>query len=101
VSSIDGVLLHTSKAIPGATECLRFLNENNIPFLLLTNGGGKREVDRVKILSDALQVSLTTNNFVQSHTPFKELVPGPNGLQNKTILVTGSDYERCRGVAER
>ncbi|KAK3392970.1 HAD-like domain-containing protein [Podospora didyma] len=98
---IDGVLLHVSKPIPGATETLRFLNDNHIPFILLTNGGGKLEADRVKDLSQKLGVHLTTDNFVQSHTPFRELVDGKDGgLKDKTILVTGSDYEKCRSIME-
>ncbi|KAK0717179.1 HAD-like domain-containing protein [Lasiosphaeria miniovina] len=102
--SIDGVLLHVAKPIPGATETLRFLNEHSIPFILLTNGGGKLEADRVKDLSEKLGVPLTTDNFVQSHTPFRELVnaggPDGKGFRDKTILVTGSDYEKCRSIAE-
>lgn len=49
--SIDGVLLHSSKALPGAAETLRFLQEHKIPFILLTNGGGKSEAERVAELS--------------------------------------------------
>jgi len=99
-SSIDGVLLHVAEPIPGAKESLRFLHDNDIPFIFLTNGGGKREIDRVADLSKKLEVPLTTENFVQSHTPFKQLVDGPNSLRDKTIMVTGSDYERCRVIAE-
>ncbi len=98
--SIDGVLLHVAKPIRGAAESLQYLNDNNIPFILLTNGGGKREVDRVTDLSEKLGVHLTTDNFVQSHTPFQQLVDGPEGLRNKTILVTGSNYEKCRVIAK-
>lgn len=97
---IDGVLLHESKPIPGASETLRFLEREHIPFILLTNGGGKREVDRVADLSEKLGVALTTDNFVQSHTPFRQLIHGPDSLQDKTVLVTGSDYGRCRDIAK-
>ncbi|KAK0749346.1 HAD-like domain-containing protein [Schizothecium vesticola] len=99
VFDIDGVLLHVSKPIPGAAESLQFLKDHNIPFILLTNGGGKPEADRVRDLTEKLGVTLTTDNFVQSHTPFRQLVDGPDGFQDKTILVTGSDPERCRGIA--
>ncbi|KAH6630411.1 HAD-like domain-containing protein [Chaetomium sp. MPI-SDFR-AT-0129] len=95
---IDGVLLHVAKPIPGATEVLKFLNDYNIPFILLTNGGGKHETDRVRDLSERLGVELSTDNFVQSHTPFQELLDGPDGLRDKTVLVTGSDYEKCRAI---
>ncbi|KAI2619581.1 putative HAD superfamily hydrolase [Hypoxylon sp. NC1633] len=104
---IDGVLLHVAKPIPGATKTLEYLQKHNIPFILLTNGGGKHETDRVADLSARLGVRLSTDNFIQSHTPFQELVDrGPDGeagqgLRDKNILVTGSDAARCREIAER
>jgi HAD superfamily hydrolase (TIGR01450 family) len=98
LDSIDGVLLHVAKPIPGAPEVLRFLNDYNIPFILLTNGGGKHETERVKDLGEKLGVQLSTDNFVQSHTPFRELLEGPGSLRDKTVLVTGSDYEKCRAI---
>ena len=53
-------------------------------------------------LSKKLGVPLTEDNFVQSHTPFKQLVDGSNGksLKDKTVLVTGGDGDKCRKVAE-
>ncbi|KAJ4298685.1 hypothetical protein N0V88_003717 [Collariella sp. IMI 366227] len=95
---IDGVLLHVSKPIPGAPEVLKFLNDYNIPFILLTNGGGKHETERVKDLTNKLGVQLSTDNFIQSHTPFRDLLEGPDSLREKTVLVTGSDYEKCRAI---
>lgn len=108
-SSIDGVLLHVAKPIPGATQALQYLQKHNIPFILLTNGGGKHETERVADLSSRLGVPLTTDNFVQSHTPFRELVHGSlgdididvKGLKDKNILVTGSDASKCRRIAEQ
>ncbi|KAK7946554.1 uncharacterized protein PG986_010875 [Apiospora aurea] len=97
---IDGVLLHVAKPIPGATETLRFLQKHQIPFILLTNGGGKHEKDRVADLSSKLNVELSTENFVQSHTPFQELVHGPKGLKDKNVLITGSDAAKSRKIAE-
>ncbi|KXH26888.1 HAD-superfamily subfamily IIA hydrolase [Colletotrichum simmondsii] len=97
---IDGVLLHVAKPIPGAAESLQYLNDNNIPFILLTNGGGKPEAVRVKDLSDKLGVKLSVDNFVQSHTPFQELVQGPEGLGDKTIFLTGADAKKCREIAK-
>ncbi|KAI2639325.1 HAD-superfamily subfamily IIA hydrolase [Xylaria nigripes] len=108
---IDGVLLHVAKPIPGATEALQYLQRHNIPFILLTNGGGKHEHDRVKDLSERLGVPLSTDNFVQSHTPFQELVNASwkqsqtvleegHGLAKKNILVTGSNAAKSRHIAE-
>ncbi|KAL2757688.1 hypothetical protein ACRALDRAFT_2099918 [Sodiomyces alcalophilus JCM 7366] len=96
---IDGVLLHGAKPIPGARESLKYLQDNNIPFILLTNGGGKPERDRVSDLSSRLGVELTVDNFVQSHTPFQELVGGPKGLGDKTVFVSGADVQKCRDIA--
>lgn len=103
-SSIDGVLLRSSGTIPGAAKALAFLHHNKIPFILLTNGGGKHEEARVQELSKKLGVPITEENFVQSHTPFKQLVEGTEiteGLKDKTILVTGGDGDKCRKVAEK
>jgi ribonucleotide monophosphatase NagD (HAD superfamily) len=97
-------LLRSSAPIPGASKALNFLNENNIPFILLTNGGGKHESDRVAELTEKLDVHLTVDNFVQSHTPFQELVRDTEtvqGLKEKCILVTGGDGDKCRKVAEK
>lgn len=90
-----------AKPIPGAAESLKYLQDNNIPFILLTNGGGKHETDRVKDLSSKLGIQLSVDNFVQSHTPFQELVRGPEGLEDKTVLITGADAQKCRDIASR
>lgn len=97
------MLIRSSAALPGATEALQYLHNNNIPFILLTNGGGSHESARVAGLSKKLGIPLTEENFVQSHTPFKQLVDDSDtveGLKDKTILVTGGDGDKCRQVAE-
>ena len=75
------------------------MQKRHIPFILLTNGGGKHEKERVDDLSRKLDVELSVNNFVQSHTPFRKLADGPNGLDDKTVLVTGSNSTKCREIA--
>jgi ribonucleotide monophosphatase NagD (HAD superfamily) len=102
-SSIDGVLLRSSATVPGATKALKYLHDHNIPFILLTNGGGKHEGDRVQELSKRFEVPLTVENFVQSHTPFQEMAHGSDNyeaLKDKTVLVTGGDQDQCRKIAE-
>ncbi|KIV77740.1 TIGR01456 family HAD hydrolase [Exophiala sideris] len=98
---IDGVLVRSAKPIPHASTTLQFLHRNSIPFILLTNGGGKHESERVKDLSKKLSLSLDTSMFVQSHTPFAELVHGEKGLRNKCIMVVGGEGGKCREVAEK
>ncbi|MCJ1228863.1 hypothetical protein MMC12_005526 [Toensbergia leucococca] len=100
---IDGVLLRSSKPIPGAHKTLTYLQRHQIPFILLTNGGGTTESERVAQLSQKLDVSLSTEMFIQSHTPFAELVNDKNdtpGFKDKCILVVGGEGDNCRRVAE-
>ena len=47
-----------SHAIPAGARALKRLQENKIPYILLTNGGGKWELDRVAELSDRLGVNV-------------------------------------------
>ncbi|OJJ56795.1 hypothetical protein ASPSYDRAFT_205586 [Aspergillus sydowii CBS 593.65] len=101
---IDGVLLRSSKPIPGAAESLSLLKKEGIPFILLTNGGGKHETERVAEISEKLQVPLEAEVIVQSHSPFAEMVRGTETqppLENKRVLVVGGDGNGCRQVAER
>jgi ribonucleotide monophosphatase NagD (HAD superfamily) len=55
---IDGVLMLGSNAIPAGARALKILHERKIPFILLTNGGGKLEPDRVAELSHHLGVNV-------------------------------------------
>ncbi|KAJ5891192.1 CDP-alcohol phosphatidyltransferase [Penicillium subrubescens] len=101
---IDGVLLRASKPIPGAAESLGLLKEQGIPFILLTNGGGKHETERVAEISEKLNVPLDPTHIIQSHSPFAELVKGTDeasALEHKCVLVVGGDGDRCRRVAEQ
>ena len=102
VDSIDGVLLRSSKPLPRAHRALSYLQHHRIPFILLTNGGGKSEQERVQQLAQLLEVSLDTSMFVQSHTPFAELANenSKDNLRNKCILVIGGEGDKCRRVAE-
>ncbi|TGZ83922.1 HAD-superfamily hydrolase [Ascodesmis nigricans] len=91
---IDGVLLHGSTPIPGASQTLHTLNRLSIPYLLLTNGGGLSESKRVSDLSTLLSTNLSVSQFVQSHTPFQLL-----RSSHSTILVVGGTRDNCRQVA--
>lgn len=92
--------MHTSSPIPGASEALNLLHNLGIAFILLTNGGGRTETERAAYLSEKLKVPLSADNLVQAHTPFRQLLNGPNSLRNKVVLVTGADAAKCRGIAE-
>lgn len=104
MTSIDGVLVRASKPLPGASESLSLLQKQNIPFILLTNGGGKYEIERAADLSKELGVDLGPDSIIQSHTPFMELVGGnekQSALENKCVLAVGGERDKCRQVSER
>ncbi|KAI5284764.1 hypothetical protein KEM54_001094 [Ascosphaera aggregata] len=104
VFDIDGVLLRSSKPLPGASDALSLLVKEKIPFLFLTNGGGQSELERTEKLNELLGLSLDVSRLVQSHTPYQELVKGNNDqkpLGDKTVLVVGGAGDNCRHVARQ
>ena len=90
-------LLRSHDPIPRAREALTFLQSQKIPFILLTNGGGKHESERVEEVSKKLHVPLNTSLFVQSHSPFADM----EQFKDKTVMVVGGVEDKCRKVAER
>lgn len=83
---------------------MALLKEQGIPFILLTNGGGKHETERAAEISEKLNVPLGPTHIIQSHSPFAELAKGVGeapALEHKCILVAGGDGDSCRRVAEQ
>ncbi|KAL2015639.1 hypothetical protein VTK56DRAFT_5079 [Thermocarpiscus australiensis] len=101
VFDIDGVLVHGDRLIPQAKRTLEMLNGDNelgikIPHIFLTNGSGKPERARTEQLSKILQNPISTDQFIQSHTPMSALAE-----YYHTVLVVGGEGYRCREVAEQ
>lgn len=92
--SVDGVLIRGNKVIPGAQNALKRLNDERIPWMLLTNGGGKSEKQRVADLSRIIGIDVPVSHFMQSHTPFRDLTKA-----YKRVMVVGGDGDNCRHVA--
>jgi len=97
---IDGVLIRGGRPIPEAIEAMRLLNGENewglkVPYIFLTNGGGKTEVERCINLSQQLEIEVSPAQFICGHTPMREMVK-----KYKTVLVVGGEGEKCRQVAE-
>ncbi|CBX91093.1 similar to phosphatidyl synthase [Plenodomus lingam JN3] len=100
VFDIDGVLVHGDRLIPEGKRVLEILNGDNelgikIPHIFLTNGSGKPEQARVEQLSKILHNPISTEQFIQSHTPMRALAE-----YYKTVLVVGGEGYKCREVAE-
>lgn len=97
---IDGVLIRGGRPIPEAIEAMRVLNGENkygikVPYIFLTNGGGKTESERCIDLSRQLDIEVSPSQFICGHTPMREMVE-----KYKTVLVVGGEGEKCREVAE-
>ncbi|KAK6507265.1 hypothetical protein TWF481_005713 [Arthrobotrys musiformis] len=97
---LDGVFLRGGNVIPEAKEALRILNGDNedgikVPYIFLTNGGGKTEAERCLDLSRQLDVAVSPEQFICGHTPMSEMA-----TQYHTVLVVGGEGEKCRHVAE-
>ncbi|KAI0526706.1 HAD-like domain-containing protein [Xylaria bambusicola] len=97
---IDGVLVRGGRPIPEAIEAMKVLNGKNkygvkIPYIFLTNGGGKSEAERCGDLSRQLEVEISPAQFICGHTPMSEMASKHN-----TVLVVGGEGEKCRTVAQ-
>ncbi|KAI5284631.1 hypothetical protein KEM52_002818, partial [Ascosphaera acerosa] len=97
---IDGVLVHGLNLIPEAARVMELLNGDNelgikIPFILLTNGGGKTETMRTEQLSRILGHPISVDQFIQSHTPMQAL-----SEYYETVLVVGGEADEARAAAE-
>lgn len=98
---IDGVLVHGDRLIPEGKRVLEILNGDNelgikIPHIFLTNGSGKPEAARCAQLSKILHSPISTEQFVQSHTPMSALAE-----YYDTVLVVGGENYQCREVAKQ
>ncbi|EPE05217.1 phosphatidyl synthase [Ophiostoma piceae UAMH 11346] len=98
---IDGVLVRGGNPIPEAIEAMKMLNGENeygirVPYIFLTNGGGKTEAERCGDLSKQLELEVSPGQFICGHTPMRELVDKYRGA----VLVIGGEGEKCRHVAE-
>lgn len=89
------MLLKRRNTISRARETLLRLRLEKIPFILLTNGGGQSESDRVSELSRLLDAPISVPMLVQSHTPFGRL----DEYKGQTVLVVGGDGSSCQHIA--
>ncbi|KAI1408372.1 HAD-superfamily hydrolase [Hypoxylon sp. FL1857] len=97
---IDGVLVRGGRPIPEAIQAMKVLNGDNkygikVPYIFLTNGGGKTEAERCSDLSRQLDIEISPAQFICGHTPMSEMATKYN-----TVLVVGGEGEKCRTVAQ-
>ena len=68
VLDIDGVLKRGKTKIEGAKEALLLLQENNINYAMVTNGGGTRK-KKADFVTNLLGVDVSEEQMIVSHTP--------------------------------
>ncbi|KAI9591571.1 HAD-like domain-containing protein [Syncephalis fuscata] len=100
---IDGVLVKGSRVLPQALNALKFVNGNNplgvqLPYILLTNGGGVTEVEKAKELTEKFDIEISAKQLVLAHSPMRSLV---DIYGDKRILVVGGEGESCKRVAHQ
>eukprot|EP00638_Chattonella_subsalsa_P009869 CAMPEP_0117743924 /NCGR_PEP_ID=MMETSP0947-20121206/6435_1 /TAXON_ID=44440 /ORGANISM="Chattonella subsalsa, Strain CCMP2191" /LENGTH=319 /DNA_ID=CAMNT_0005560739 /DNA_START=232 /DNA_END=1192 /DNA_ORIENTATION=+ len=87
---IDGVLKRGDAVLPGAKQALQILLEKQIPFIFMTNGGGRTQRDFAETLGNLLELDFPPSHFVLSHSPMSDL---STEFADKRVLVLGRDAE--------
>lgn len=93
---IDGVLVRGKMPIDTAASALKILECKDIPYILLTNGGGLTEAAHAELLGKRLGVHIDEDQFVQSHTPFKTFLEHYN---NQWVLCLGGKETKSKELA--
>ncbi len=88
VLDIDGVLLRGSSLLPQARESLARLVHADVPFVLLTNGGGEPEAVKALSLSKLLGVCIHPEQLIISSTPLRAHCKAA-GLLDRRVLILG------------
>eukprot|EP00854_Cymbomonas_tetramitiformis_P006116 gene6115-7340_t len=96
VFDVDGVLLKGSTVVPSAGPAIRKLLALQVPFVVLTNGGGMLESARSELLSRKLDAEFKPSQIIQSHTPMRQLV---EEHAEDNVLLVGKRYENLKAVA--
>ncbi|CEP13796.1 hypothetical protein [Parasitella parasitica] len=100
---IDGVLIKGKHHIPEATRALKLLNgdnihNRNIPFVLLTNGGGVTEEEKARQISKLVGIKIDPKQVVLSHSPMQNLA---TKYHDKRVLIVGGKGRNCYDVAKK
>jgi len=95
IFDIDGVLVKGKNVLPETLKTLKLLHTLHIPFMFLTNGGGKTEKKKAQELSQRFQIPIHEEQVVLGHSPMRTI---PDEIKNKIVLVIGPDS--CKEVAK-
>ncbi|KAI9365554.1 HAD-like domain-containing protein [Zopfochytrium polystomum] len=106
VFDMDGVLVHGHTAIPQARAALARLARARVPYVVLTNGGGRTEAFEAARLTRLLCAPsddgvpsappFDADRVILAHTPMKHLAAQ---YADKVVLVLGPDMSRDVALA--
>lgn len=74
VFDIDGVLLRGKRALPNGRWAIETLHRLNVPYALLTNGGGVLESKKKASVEKILGIESIQAPVILAHTPMKDSV---------------------------
>lgn len=94
VMDIDGVVYRSHRLIPDADTAIQHLVTLRIPFVFMTNGGGKTEAEKAVELSELLQCPIDAKQVILGHSPMRLLAPE---YADARVLVVGAPH--CADVA--
>ena len=97
VFDVDGVLIRGAETVESAPSVLQGLRDRDVPFMLMTNGGGYHESTRAKKLTERFGVPIDDDQIIQSHTPMRELV---SKYKDDPVLLVGKRYEHLIHLAK-
>lgn len=89
----SGVLFRGRQPIPRAKQALDLLQKYKVPFVVLTNAGGKTESKRAELFNKILDTKIfNKKNVIQAHTPMKMLfhMKMLKGEDDGLVLIGGS-----------
>lgn len=95
VFDVDGVLLRGKQPVPGAREVLEDLKKNDIPFAIMTNGGGYLEAKKAKQISEIVGTKIPEEHVCLSHTPMRQLAEKHG---DDLVLAIGKDCDELHAV---
>ncbi|KAJ3059537.1 Haloacid dehalogenase-like hydrolase domain-containing 5 [Podochytrium sp. JEL0797] len=94
---IDGVLIKGKKVLPQAIRAIKRIKAEQVPFVLMTNGGGTTEQNKAAELSGLLQTEITPAQMILAHTPMASLSSKYSTDDSEAVLILGKDG--CKDAA--
>jgi ribonucleotide monophosphatase NagD (HAD superfamily) len=95
-----GVFASSSKALPNSLQALYLLRKHNLPFVILTNAGGRTDSSRATLMSKLLNIPedlkdiINESNVIQAHSPMRDIYYNEIKPEwDELVLIGGSGKE--------